>query len=338
MRSGTSVRGPCACGIPRNQATGLPGHAAFSPDGRVLAIATNAEAWCNSSTPSRAGSWRPSRLRNRKTSPSLGFSPDGRLLVVVLGAAGIQVWDLGAIRRELESLGLDWPTATDAGPAASPMLIPEQIVVEDAPWIDPWRGAKISPARVAGTTQPWPSKRRSPRGLDTSTPKLAGCFSAGLGEMGRPTARRAGNSCRLFECVRACAACRQQHRMGLLPRGRGRRRLLAGRPARRGGRRQRPHVANRLNTLGAVLYRAGRFEEAVRQLKRSVEVHGAGGTPYDALFLAMAHHQLGHADQARRWLRLGTVRRSHRHERSGAATHRGFPGWSSRFSGVKPPP
>jgi Flp pilus assembly protein TadD len=63
----------------------------------------------------------------------------------------------------------------------------------------------------------------------------------------------------------------------------------------------------RLNTLGAILYRAGRFEEAVRQLRRAVEVYGAEGTPYDALFLAMAHQQLRHADEARRWLRLGTA-------------------------------
>jgi hypothetical protein len=60
-----------------------------------------------------------------------------------------------------------------------------------------------------------------------------------------------------------------------------------------------------MNTLGAILYRAGRFEEAIRQLRRAGELHGADGTPFDALFLAMAHHQLGHAEEARRWLRLG---------------------------------
>jgi hypothetical protein len=62
----------------------------------------------------------------------------------------------------------------------------------------------------------------------------------------------------------------------------------------------------RLNTLGAVLYRAGRFEEAVHQLGRAVEVEG-GGTALDALFLAMAHQKLGHSEEARRWLRLGTA-------------------------------
>jgi tetratricopeptide (TPR) repeat protein len=60
---------------------------------------------------------------------------------------------------------------------------------------------------------------------------------------------------------------------------------------------------NRLNTLGAVLYRAGRVDEAIEQLGRSVAAHGAGGRHYDALFLAMAHHRLGHAEEARNWLR-----------------------------------
>ncbi len=63
--------------------------------------------------------------------------------------------------------------------------------------------------------------------------------------------------------------------------------------------------ADRLNTLGALLYRAGRFADAVRQLERAVDAQGAGGTAYDALFLAMAHRRLGHGEEARRWLRRG---------------------------------
>ena len=63
---------------------------------------------------------------------------------------------------------------------------------------------------------------------------------------------------------------------------------------------------NRLNTLGALLYRAGRFADSVRQLERSVDVHGAGGSVFDALFLAMAHRRLGHGEEARRWLRRGS--------------------------------
>ena len=64
--------------------------------------------------------------------------------------------------------------------------------------------------------------------------------------------------------------------------------------------------SNRLNTLGAILYRAGEFSAAIEKLERSVAIHGAGGTAYDAVFLAMAHHRLGHPAEAREWLRRRT--------------------------------
>jgi WD40 repeat protein/serine/threonine protein kinase/tetratricopeptide (TPR) repeat protein len=57
-----------------------------------------------------------------------------------------------------------------------------------------------------------------------------------------------------------------------------------------------------LNTLGAALYRAGRHAEAVKRLEEAVKVQGKGGTAWDWLFLAMAHHRLGHAKEAREWL------------------------------------
>jgi WD40 repeat protein/tetratricopeptide (TPR) repeat protein/predicted Ser/Thr protein kinase len=53
-----------------------------------------------------------------------------------------------------------------------------------------------------------------------------------------------------------------------------------------------------LKTLGAALYRAGRFEEAVRRLDEAI-ARGKGGTAWDWLFLAMSYHRLGRADEAR---------------------------------------
>jgi tetratricopeptide (TPR) repeat protein len=53
--------------------------------------------------------------------------------------------------------------------------------------------------------------------------------------------------------------------------------------------------------LGAALYRAGRFEEAIRRLDESVRAN-SGGSPQAWAFLAMAHHRLGHGDEAKRWL------------------------------------
>ncbi len=47
---------------------------------------------------------------------------------------------------------------------------------------------------------------------------------------------------------------------------------------------------------GSVLYRAGRFEEAIQRLNANTDILN------NWLFLAMAHHRLGHAAEARQWL------------------------------------
>jgi WD40 repeat protein len=65
------------------------------------------------------------------------------------------------------------------------------------------------------------------------------------------------------------------------------------------GARERSQV---LTTLGAALYRAGRFEEAVRHLNESVQARPREERPQTLVFLALAHHRLGHDDEARRWL------------------------------------
>ena len=57
-----------------------------------------------------------------------------------------------------------------------------------------------------------------------------------------------------------------------------------------------------LNTLGAALYRAGRFAEAVRRLDEAIQKRRGVSKEDDWEFLAMAHHRLGHDDEARRWL------------------------------------
>jgi tetratricopeptide (TPR) repeat protein len=59
---------------------------------------------------------------------------------------------------------------------------------------------------------------------------------------------------------------------------------------------------NFLNTLGLALYRAGRYDEAIRRLEEGIRLRGGESRPEDWAFLAMAHHRLGHRDEARRWL------------------------------------
>jgi tetratricopeptide (TPR) repeat protein len=57
-----------------------------------------------------------------------------------------------------------------------------------------------------------------------------------------------------------------------------------------------------LNTLGATLYRAGRFAEAIRRLEEAIQARNGVGAPEDWVFLALAHHSLGDRDEASRRL------------------------------------
>jgi len=57
-----------------------------------------------------------------------------------------------------------------------------------------------------------------------------------------------------------------------------------------------------LSTLGAALYRAGRFDDAIRRLEEGIRLGGGVTPPQDWAFFAMAHHRLGHRDLALRWL------------------------------------
>jgi Flp pilus assembly protein TadD len=54
-----------------------------------------------------------------------------------------------------------------------------------------------------------------------------------------------------------------------------------------------------LSTRGAVLYRAGRFEEAAKVLREAMSLQPDTSDFQDWLFLALAEHRLGHADAAK---------------------------------------
>jgi len=53
-----------------------------------------------------------------------------------------------------------------------------------------------------------------------------------------------------------------------------------------------------LHGRGALLYRAGRFEEAAKVFREGISLHPDGGEFQDWVLLALAEHRLGHADAA----------------------------------------
>jgi tetratricopeptide (TPR) repeat protein len=57
-----------------------------------------------------------------------------------------------------------------------------------------------------------------------------------------------------------------------------------------------------LSAPGAVLYRAGRLEDAIHRLEEGIRLRKGESLPRDWAFLSMAHGRLGHHDEARRWL------------------------------------
>jgi WD40 repeat protein/tetratricopeptide (TPR) repeat protein len=65
--------------------------------------------------------------------------------------------------------------------------------------------------------------------------------------------------------------------------------------------RTHPHDDNLLNTLGMILVRAGHYDEAIRRVNVGIAMRKRPGH-FDLLILAMAHHHLGHAREARQWL------------------------------------
>jgi tetratricopeptide (TPR) repeat protein len=63
-----------------------------------------------------------------------------------------------------------------------------------------------------------------------------------------------------------------------------------------------PNNSYYLKTLGATLYRAGRFQEAVKYLSRAVELQGVNVTTETQSVLSMAYYRLGQKEEAKKWL------------------------------------
>jgi hypothetical protein len=66
------------------------------------------------------------------------------------------------------------------------------------------------------------------------------------------------------------------------------------------------HISYRsIRTLGAALYRTGRFGDAASKFEAACRLHPAGGEPVDFAFLAMAQFRSGGVPSARQSLARG---------------------------------
>jgi WD40 repeat protein/serine/threonine protein kinase/tetratricopeptide (TPR) repeat protein len=92
------------------------------------------------------------------------------------------------------------------------------------------------------------------------------------------------------------------------------------------------------NLLGVALYRAGRYEAAVKRLTEATSLNAGPywtNMLYTWFFLAMAQHRLGHADEAHRWLEKATRATEEAlrpPEKSGTAPGTIAPNWNRKLT------
>ncbi len=66
-----------------------------------------------------------------------------------------------------------------------------------------------------------------------------------------------------------------------------------------------PDSANFRNTLGVAYFRAGKYEDAIRQLEQNLTSTPDRLLVWDLYFLAMSHAAVGHQATAESYLRMG---------------------------------
>jgi serine/threonine protein kinase/WD40 repeat protein len=118
--------------IPREAPLGRAIAIAFSPDCTTLAIAYDAQVVRLVNPDSGQELATLAAPDSQRPVYKLCFSPDGSQLAGVMGNAGVQLWDLRLLRRQLGDLGLDWDAPPYPPVKAAPPAEPLSVTVEAA--------------------------------------------------------------------------------------------------------------------------------------------------------------------------------------------------------------
>lgn len=287
-----------ASGIGRVNTGGLPGKMAFSPDGGTLALVRSRSVvqLTDPDTLEVLTTLVPPDLRNVA---SLRFSPDGARLAVTHNSHVVTLWDLHTVRTQLSTMGLDLARPLSP-PADTAREAAPSIAIEPPAWLNLVRAGETHAAAgkweeaAAAYSAAFTAGDRSPRNWSRHALLLLATGRAEeyrkacnemLAHFGGPLPPTVEDTV-AWACVIGPDATADPARVARLAEI-----AVAG---------PRDHPA--LNTLGAALYRAGRFEEALATLQRALAAHASGGTPHDWLFLAMTCQRLGRGEDARAWL------------------------------------
>jgi serine/threonine protein kinase/WD40 repeat protein/tetratricopeptide (TPR) repeat protein len=263
------------------------------------------------------------------------FSPDGSCLAVNnVAANALQVWNLRAVRRHLSALGVDWDSPANSGddppgpqaPALPALEVDYGSMADHLELVneEPESLLERHTARLARHPDD-ADAHHSRAHLLTTLNRIAEALDAVTREIHlRPRnaharALRAVLEERLGDLeatiadleiavriepderrypiwlTEACyARAWELANAPYLPRDLDRALALARRAVE-----SNPWDCIGLNVLGATLYRAGRYAESIPVLERSLSASHHYADAFDLCFLAMAHHRLSHAHEAR---------------------------------------
>jgi serine/threonine protein kinase/WD40 repeat protein len=289
----------------------FPGHVAFSPDGRLMALemapgVIHLTEVANGRTVARLEDPQGDRASWQ------GFTPDGNQLVVVARyARAIHIWNLRAIRMLLKEMNLDWnwPEFAPAGVPRSPPADPPVVSVVGGEHLPRAEAKRLAEARSYIALSQWDKAAATYAKADLRVRPLPddafgyACLFLIRGDdegykrfcqgmIQRVAQTEALSPFEAYVLARGCA---------MAPKS-------PVDPARAVQWANQAVAGDRLpwyfHALGLAQYRAGQFDQALQSFTKA-NVKTWTYREITWFGLALVHHRLGHPDEARRCLDKG---------------------------------